>query len=156
MSLRDELHAANENRGMVYALLLDELEAELGPERAAEVMKRAIYKRGEQIGEQFKRFAPGDFEGLRDAFVGGIPDEGRLFAPEVAACGDEGLVVEFANCPLKNAWRKMGLSEERCAKLCEIARVVDSGTFEGAGFDFEVRSLPDGRERCELVVKPRS
>ncbi|MFW5838114.1 MAG: L-2-amino-thiazoline-4-carboxylic acid hydrolase, partial [Desulfovibrionaceae bacterium] len=146
---------SNENRAAVYALLLDELEAAAGPDKAAEIMKRAIYKRGEQIGERFGQYAPGDFEGLRDAFVGGIPDQGRMFAPEVVSCNADGLVVEFSNCPLKNAWRKMGLSEARCAKLCGIARVVDNGTFESAGFDFEVRSLPEGEERCSLVVRPR-
>jgi predicted ArsR family transcriptional regulator len=155
MGLREELYAANENRGRVYALLLEELESEVGPEKAASIMKRAIRRRGEELGQRFAGYAPGDFEGLREAFVGGIPDEGRMFAPEVRECGDEGLVVEFSTCPLKNAWRGMGLDESRCAELCAIAREVDFGTFEAAGFDFELRSLPEGEERCRLVIRPK-
>ncbi|MDK2954942.1 MAG: hypothetical protein PWQ57_438 [Desulfovibrionales bacterium] len=155
MGLREELHAANENRAVVLALLLDELEAEVGPERAEEIMQRAIRRRGALLGKQYEAYAPDDFDGLREAFVGGIPDEGRLFEPEVKSCGPDGLVVEFSNCPLKNAWRKMGLSEERCARLCGVARVVDNGTFESAGFDFEVSALPEGEERCTLRISPK-
>ncbi len=152
--LRRELYAANENRARIYYFIYDELRSEFGAEKAAELMKKAIYRRGLEIGKTFASFAPGDFEGLCEAFVGGVADEGRMFLPRVANLDADGLDVEFYNCPLKEAWRKMGLPEEECAELCDIARVVDNGTFEGAGFDFSVEALPEGeKDRCLLRIR---
>ncbi len=154
--LRKELYAANENRAILYKLIFDAMVDEFGLEKAKEVMKKGIYKRGEQIGENFKQFAPADFSGLRDAFLGGIPDDSKMFAPTVTKCDAEGLDIEFDNCPLKNAWLKMGLSDEECATLCEVAGIIDFGTFEGAGFDFQMTALPEGsKEKCYLKVRSK-
>jgi hypothetical protein len=153
---RKELYAANYNRARVYAHLFDELRGELGEERAAEIMGRAIHRRGREIGEQYARFAPDDFEGLKDAFLANIPDQGRMFQPRVVSCDENGLVLEFSRCPLKEAWQEMGCDKEECAKLCDVANKVDFGTFEGAGFDFEVEALPQGsEEKCVLRILPR-
>ncbi len=57
------------------------------------------------MGGQFKRFAPGDFDGLRDAFVDFVPDHGGLFQPEVRRCDAGGLDIKFHACPLKEAWQ---------------------------------------------------
>ncbi|WP_432734511.1 L-2-amino-thiazoline-4-carboxylic acid hydrolase [Maridesulfovibrio sp. FT414] len=155
-TLRKELYAANENRAIIYKLIFDAMVEEFGLEKAKEVMKKGIYRRGEQIGEKFKKFAPGDFKGLRDAFIGGIPDESKMFAPTVTRCDEGGLDIEFDNCPLKNAWRDMGLSDEECATLCEVAGIIDFGTFEGAGFDFEMTALPEGsKDKCYLKVREK-
>jgi hypothetical protein len=43
--------------------------------------------------------APADLGGLRDAFVGGLPDGGALFAPEVVRCDGEGLDLKFHRRP---------------------------------------------------------
>ncbi len=154
--LREELYAANENRAILYKMIFDEMVEEFGMEKAKEVMKRAIYKRGEQIGQKFKPYAGGDFAGLRDAFVGGIPDDSKMFAPTVTRCDEGGLDVEFDNCPLKNAWIKMGMSDEDCATMCEVAGIIDYGTFEGAGFHFEMTALPEGsKDKCYLKIRKK-
>ena len=155
--LRQELYAANENRAIIYYLIYDELRKELGKDKAKDILKRAIYRRGEQIGEKFKEFNKGDFKGLRDAFVGGIPDDTRMFGPTVTKCDEEGLDITFANCPLKTAWLKMKLPGEELADICEIAGIIDYGTFEGAGFDFAMRALPEGeKECCYLKVRKKA
>lgn len=151
--LRDELYAAQENRGVIYALFFDELRKEIGRERAMNVLKRALYRRGQQIGQQFKRFAPDDFQGLCEDFLAGIPDQGRMFDPTVTRCDREGLEITFDRCPLKNAWKAMGLPDEDMADLCECAGLVDTGAFEAAGFGFELTALPQGeKDRCRLKV----
>lgn len=154
--LREELYAANENRAIIYKLVFDAMVDEFGLEKAKEVMKKGIYKRGEQIAEKLKKFAPSDFKGLCDEFLGGIPDDSKMFAPTVTRCDEGGLDIEFANCPLKNAWRDMGLSDEECATLCEVAGIIDYGTFEGAGFDFQMTALPEGsKEKCYLKIREK-
>lgn len=152
--LKEELHASFENRAIIYYLIFDELRRELGRARAAELLKRAIYRRGEQIGVRFERHAPDDFEGLRDSFLERIPDNGTMFGPEVTRCDAGGLDITFHHCPLKEAWRGMGLDEKECAVICDIAGVIDSGTFEGAGFDRHAGVAP-GRARSVQADGPK-
>ncbi|MBC8874048.1 MAG: L-2-amino-thiazoline-4-carboxylic acid hydrolase [Planctomycetes bacterium] len=146
--LRQQVSDAFKNRAILYFLIFDELRKELGEERAEEIMKRAIYRRGVQKGEKYKPYAPGNFEGLRDAFVSGVPDDGRLFDPNVLRCDADGLDVNLENCPLKEAWEEIELGEEDRVTMCRIAGEIDKGTFEAAGFDFEPDTWQPGRTGC--------
>src|SRR6202035_852270 len=112
------------------------------------LMSRAIYQRGAQNWAKYAAFAPGDLEGLKDAFVGNLPDDGALFAPEVVRCDAEGLDIQFHRCPLKQAWLDAGLKEEEVATLCRIAAQVDQGMFEAAGFQFSADTYQQGSQGC--------
>ena len=147
-NLRAELVASFKNRAVLYYTIFDELRQEVGESRAAAILKRAIYRRGAQIGQQFCQFAPGDLEGLKDAFLGGIPDEGRLFAPQVMGCDAEALDIQLESCPLKEMWEELGLDEHDLKIMCEIAGEIDKGTFEAAGFSFEPDTWQPGRSGC--------
>lgn len=48
--LRRELHASFKHRALLYRRFFDELRRELGEARATELMRRAIYARGREIG----------------------------------------------------------------------------------------------------------
>jgi predicted ArsR family transcriptional regulator len=155
--LRRDLYAAFRNRALLYHHFFETLAAELGETRAAEVMSRAIYARGTAIGRSFARFAPADFEGLRDAFLGFVPDERRMFAPDVTRCDAGGLDIKLQRCPLKDAWREAGLAEADIARLCQIAGRIDNGTFEAAGFEFSADTWQPGRDGCcHLHIRPGS
>jgi hypothetical protein len=106
--LREELVQSFKNRAIIYYLIFEELREELGEERAEQVLTRAIYRRGRQIGQRFSDCGPDDLVALKDAFVAGIPDEGRLFAPHVVRCDEEELTIQLESCPLKQAWRNWG------------------------------------------------
>ncbi|MFQ5988675.1 MAG: L-2-amino-thiazoline-4-carboxylic acid hydrolase [Candidatus Methylomirabilales bacterium] len=154
-NLRKQLHASFKNRAMMYYHIFDALRSEVGEEKAVEIMKRGIHKRGREIGKQFAKHGPSDLEGLKDAFLGMIPDEGRLFEPEVLRCDAQCVEIKFHRCPLKEAWQEAGLHDEQIAKLTEIASSVDSGTFEGAGFTFSAETWKPGREGCcHLIIRP--
>lgn len=146
--LRKELYESNANRAAIYALIYDELCGEFGAERAEALMKRAIERRGRQKGKKYARFGPDDLAGLKEAFLGGIPDEGRMFQPEILHDDGERLDVKFHACPLKSAWQDLGLPEEKVATLCRIAARVDNGTFEEAGFRFEADTYQPGGDGC--------
>ncbi len=154
--LRDQLYASFKHRAILYYVIYDELRQELGSDRACAILKRAIYRRGEMIGQQFyKEFAPGDFKGLCDAFVGNVPDDGAMFAPRVDRCDEDGLDVVLQSCPLRDAWIEMGLSDEEAGKICEIAAEIDFGTFEGAGFELTAQTWQPGSEcSCHLHIRP--
>ncbi len=154
-TLRKQLHDSFKNRAMIYALLYDELCEELGPERAEAVLSRAIYRRGQQKGAKYAAFAPGNLRGLREAFLGSNPDQGRMFQPEVLREDAQALDIKFHGCPLKEAWLEAGFPEEKVATLCRIAAKVDNGTFESAGFRFHADTYqPGGDGCCCLHIRP--
>ncbi len=154
-NLRKQLYASFKNRAMMYYHIFDALRSEVGEEKAAEIMKRGIHTRGREMGKQFLKHAPSDLEGLKDAFLGMIPDEGRLFEPKVLRCDGQCVEIKFHRCPLKEAWQEAGLCDDELAKLTEIAASVDYGTFEGAGFTFSAETWKPGREGCcHLTIRP--
>ena len=71
------LVSAIKARAMFYYAFYKEFSAEIGAERTAEIMKRAIYKRGLEIGKPFRKFAPGDMAGLKNTFLGIVPGPRR-------------------------------------------------------------------------------
>ncbi len=151
-----DLRGQMANRALLYRDLLITLSEELGRERAIALLARAIYRRGEGIGQQFRAYAPDDFAGLRDAFLAIVPGGTELFKPEVRRCDEAGLEIKFGGCPLKEAWLAAGLPQDEIATLCRIAGTVDLGTFEAAGFAIENRTWQPGRDGCcHLVISSR-
>ena len=155
-TLRSQLYDSYKNRAMIYHLIYDELRAELGPKRAEEILGRAIYRRGMEKGrENYAQFGPKNLPGLQKAFLGGIPDDGRMFQPELIRGDSDAMDIKFHACPLRDAWKEAGLPEEQVALLCRIASRVDYGTFEGAGFDFHADTYqPNGEGCCYLHIRP--
>ena len=153
--LRGELYAAFKNRALMYWHVFDELRRALGEPQATGLMARAIEARGREIGRAFARYGPADLAGLRDAFVGGVPDGGRMFDPHVERCDAAALDITLQRCPLKEAWQEAGVSEADIATLCRIAGRVDNGTFEAAGFEFSADTWQPGRDGCcHLHIRP--
>lgn len=148
ITLRQQLWASFKSRALVYLEVYRVLDEAFGEQRAAELLKKAIYRRGCEIGRQFERFGPGNLEGLKTAFIGSIPDDGKVFDPEVIACDDSKLEVQLRRCPLKEAWQEAGLPEREVARMCEIAGIVDNGTFEAAGFKIKSETWQPGRSGC--------
>lgn len=153
--LREQLYDSFKNRAMIYYLVYDELREELGADRAEAIMKRATYRRGAQKGHKYAGFAPHNLPGLQECFLGGIPDDGRMFSPEVLRSDAAGLDIKFHRCPLKEAWLEAGLPEDEVATLCRIAARIDNGTFESAGFAFSADTYqPGGDGCCCLHIRP--
>jgi hypothetical protein len=154
--LRQQLYDSFKNRAILYHLIYDELRKEVGIERAEQIMARAIYRRGAQNGQaKYARFGPDNLAGLRDAFLGGVADDGKMFQPEVIRDDPQGLDIKFHRCPLREAWQEIGLPEDEIATLCRIAARVDNGTFEAAGFRFSADTWqPGGEGCCYLHIRP--
>ena len=153
--LRGELYASFKNRAMMYYHIYKAMEGELGRDRAAEIIKQAIYSRGVEIGQQFQSIEKTNMEGLKEAFLGIIPDGGAMFAPEVQRSDGGGVDIKFHRCPLKEAWLDAGIPEDEVGLLCHIAGRVDNGTFEGAGFNFHAETWEPGRDGCcHLHLRP--
>lgn len=153
---RAETRAAFENRALLYAYIYEELEDELGEERAAELMKRAIHRRGLEVGRKYRPAAHvGDLEEVGRLFCETSPAGGELFEPGVEEEGDERIVLSMRACPLVDAWRAAGLDADQIERMCEISAAVDEGTFEAAGLDltFLDRLGIPGSEHCLLELR---
>lgn len=152
-----ETRAAFGNRALMYLHIYEELVAEVGRERAIAVMKRAIHKRGLDVGRKYRDAASaGDLELVGRIFCEGSPCGGTLFEPGIEERAEGRIVLRMTACPLVDAWRDAGLSPEEIDTLCEIAAAVDEGTFEGAGLELEFldRLGKPGSTRCLLQLTP--
>lgn len=77
-----------------------------------------------------------------------------VFGSEVISADADQAIVYFHSCPLVEAWKEYGLSAERVAELCRLARKSDFGrvdTIPGLKLDF-AQLIGDGDEVCELVI----
>ena len=150
---RAETRAAFENRAYMYAYIYEELIAAMGKEAAIELMKRAIYRRGIEVGRKYRpAVESADMIEVGSIFCEGSPCAGGLFEPGIEEGSKGHIVLRMTACPLVEAWRGMGLPAEEVDTLCEIAAAVDEGTFAGAGLDLEFLSRIGvaGTQRCLL------
>jgi hypothetical protein len=153
--LRQQLLDSYKNRALIYYHIYEELTRVLGPEQAEGVLKRAIHRRGQERGREYAQFAPSNLTAVKETFLAHLPDDGRLFEPEVLTATPEALDIKFHRCPLREAWVEAGLSDELVARLCRIAAEVDYGLFGGAGFRFYADTWqPGGEGCCCLHIRP--
>ncbi|MBI5230818.1 MAG: L-2-amino-thiazoline-4-carboxylic acid hydrolase [Coriobacteriales bacterium] len=153
---RQETRDAFANRALMYFHIFEELSAEIGPERAEAVMKRAIHKRGLEVGRKYRpAAAQGDLDAVGRLFCEGSPCAGALFGPGIEERGEDVIVLRMTACPLKEAWEDLGLSPQQVDLMCQIASAVDEGTFEMAGLEltFRDRLASPGSKRCLLELR---
>jgi hypothetical protein len=156
-TLAAELEAAFRNRADLYRLMLDELTADLGADRAETLMIRIIEKRGREVAAAaFAKFGPNDARAIGEAFLAVSPDGGRMYPTDVERQADR-IAFRVKRCPLKDAWVDAGVGEEKLATLCRIAGAFDRGLFEATGVRFgNVTWTPGhGSGCCHIALTDR-
>jgi L-2-amino-thiazoline-4-carboxylic acid hydrolase len=143
-TLRGELEEAFRNRAHLYRILLEELEAELGPEQAEAVLARAVERRGREVAAGLFAGMPADPQAIGARFLAASSDGGRLY-PHDAECRHGTMAIRVHRCPLKEAWCEAGLKPGRIATLCRIAGAFDRGLFEAAGLTFTNETWSEAR-----------
>ncbi len=147
--LRDEI----KNRAQIYAHIYRELSKEAGRKKAAEILKRALYARGQEKGKQLAvKLGKPNLKKLAAAFIEGKADM-DAFGHEIVEEHSDSVVLRLNKCPLVDAWKETNLSPEEEKHLCDIACQVDFGKFEAAGYklSFDCR-VADGCQSCDLRV----
>jgi len=148
-TLARELDDAFRNRALIYWSLYEELRAELGAERAAAILGRAIERRGAEAGAAlFARLPAPTPEAVAAAFLAVSPDGGRLFPHEVRRDPDGAVHIKVTRCPLKDAWVGAGLGPADLAAICKIAGRFDTGCFGAAGIGFAADTWTPGASGC--------
>ncbi|MBU06007.1 MAG: hypothetical protein CL877_08685 [Dehalococcoidales bacterium] len=146
--MHEDLRNANANRAVLYYLIYDEMRKVTGQEEAIKVMKKAIYRRGVEMSEAIKQYAPSDLQALGQFHLTHSAGGGALFNPEIQRHDTDAFEVLNTTCPLKQAWIDYGLSDEDVALMCDIGSAIDYGKFEGAGFKFECDTWKPGKRGC--------
>jgi hypothetical protein len=149
-ALRDEI----KNRAKIYACIYRELSKEVGQEKAVEILKRALYARGQEKGRQLAlKLGEPNLHQLAASFIEGKV-EMDAFGHEIVQEHPDHVVLRLNKCPLVEAWKEAGLSPEEQGRMCDIAYQVDFGKFEAAGYklSFDCRTA-DGCKSCDLRVK---
>lgn len=153
--LARELREAFAQRAMIYHRIDAELTEELGAEKSAAILGRAIENHGRAAGEKlFKSVDAGDLRAVADAFLAVSPDGGRLY-PAERRDEDGAVTIQVKDCPLQNAWRAAGLKPERIARLCRIAGRFDTGLFGAARVRFSAETWTQGRAGCCTLTLAR-
>ena len=141
------------NRARIYVHIYRELSTEVGPEKATEILKRALYERGREKGLQLKaKIEQPDLHRLAIAFVEGNADM-DAFGHEIVQERSGDVLLRLNRCVLVDAWKEAGLTAEEQKTMCDIAYQVDFGKFETAGYrlSFACRAA-DGCQSCDLKV----
>jgi hypothetical protein len=158
--IAERVAQATRQRAAVYAHLFRVLKGRLGEEQAIDLMSEAIYNYGkDKSGREFSAGAlGGDLREAAAEFASPDPVKQHQFAPRIVAESDGEVLIAMSGCPLVDEWLEMGLSPDRIATLCRIARAVDHGTWEGA-LGCELRfegTRAEGRDECVLRVRKRT
>ena len=142
------------NRARIYAHIYRELSKEVGEDKATMILKKAIYARGEEKGEQLSdRIKTPDLHELAVASVEG-KGEMDAFGHEVVSENPDYLLLRLNRCPLVDAWKEAGIPPEGRKKMCDLAYQVDFGKFEAAGYrlTFDCR-IADEQGSCDLRIE---
>ena len=137
-----------EHRAYWMALLLDEVRKAGGD--LEKVGRAAIDRCGcFQIDENFR-------DKMNDKMS--LKEFGDLFMAEpigfenkAVEISEDVMHVEMHYCPLLNAWRKLGFSDEDCALFCDIAMEGDRRFAEKMNCEFSLpKKIADGDDCCDL------
>ncbi len=141
------------NRAKIYVHIYRELAKEVGSEKAAGILKRALYARGQEKGAQLKtRIEHPDLHQLAIAFVDGNADM-DAFGHEIVQEHMDFVLLRLKGCPLAEAWKESELTPEEQKILCDIAYQVDFGKFETAGYKLEFNCrIADRGKSCDMKV----
>ena len=156
----DSKKAAKEaikGRAMFYLHMYRTLEQELGPERSREIMRKAIYRWGQEKAAKCPAEARVNPRVMAEEFIKGGQGMLMVFGNEVVEAGNDGAILRLNACPLVEAWKEAGLEPSEIALMCDMAYAVDFGKYEGLGYilEFPCRIFTGGNY-CQLNLQRKA
>ena len=149
---REQIRKACIRLGLLHIYYAKTLVEELGEERGKQIILKAIKRYGRHIGEEAKRkiYAKG-LQNDPANYESGIPSYGMHDYIEQVEIHDE-KVSRAHGCVMGRLWRQLGESE-----LGRLYCYVDPAQLMAFNPRFKLyhlKSIPDGDEYCEIVVRP--
>lgn len=83
------------------------------------------------------------------------PELGReAFGMEVTECNENCFAMDMHFCPHLKGWQELGLSDEMCAKLCDLAMAGDYAMAEAMGYTLDnPLRLANGDCACRVIYR---
>lgn len=83
------------------------------------------------------------------------PELGReAFGMEVLECNKDCFAMDMHFCPHLKGWEQLGLSDEMCAKLCDLAMEGDFAMAREMGYELEnPLRLANGDPVCRVIYR---
>lgn len=96
-----------------------------------------------------------DTQDLRQWGAQMTPELGReAFGMEVTQCSEDCFAMDMHFCPHLKGWQDLGLSDEMCAKLCDLAMAGDFAMAEAMGYTLEnPLRLANGDCACRVIYR---
>ena len=141
--------ACIEHRATWMALTYAEME-KAGAD-AEKITRAAVKKCGNIHGLRFRGQCknPEDLTDFCGVFL--APDGRKMFEMDVFGVDRDNVKAEFHYCALVNAWKKLGLDDDRIALLCDIAMDGDRGIAESMGITLDLTdTIAKGCPNCKL------
>lgn len=85
------------------------------------------------------------------------PELGReAFGMEVKECTKDCFAMDMHFCPHLKGWQNLGLSDEMCSKLCDLAMEGDFAMAREMGYELEnPMRLADGDCACRVIYRKK-
>ena len=118
---------------------------------AEKITRAAVKKCGNIHGLKFRDQCanPKDLNDFSGVFLG--PDGRKMFEMEVYGVDRDNIKADFHYCALVNAWKKLGLDDEKIALFCDIAMDGDRGIAESMGITLDLGdTIAKGCASCKL------
>lgn len=141
--------ACVEHRATWMALTYAEME-KAGVD-AEKITRAAVKKCGNIHGLRFREQCrnPADLNDFSGVFLG--EDGRKMFEMEVFGVDKDNIHADFHYCALVNAWKKLGLDDEKIALFCDIAMDGDRGIAESMGITLDLTdTIAKGCANCKL------
>jgi hypothetical protein len=118
---------------------------------AEKITRAAVRKCGNIHGLIHKKNCanPEDLRDFNDVFL--FEDGKKNFEINVVDVDRDNIRAEFHYCALVNAWKKLGLDDEKIALFCDIAMDGDRGIAESMGITLDLTdTIAKGCKTCKL------
>ena len=143
------VRSAIEHRATWMALTYAEME-KAGAD-AEKITRAAVRKCGNIHGLRFREQCkdPADLSDFGNVFLteNGI----KTFEMKVFGVDRDNVNAEFHYCALVNAWKKLGLDDQKIALFCDIAMDGDRGIAESMGITLDLTdTIANGCKTCKL------
>jgi hypothetical protein len=147
----EKVRGAIRDRALYLALLYRSFSQALPPDQVERLAREAIYEYGRIKGQSDAgRTTPEEWVDKHISKGSGAVFESRIVK------GEDCCEQQMTYCPLLEAWKELGCSQEEIDLFCDIAMEVDRGRADYHGIPWEIpERMGKGDSSCRLVLKKK-